>query len=61
MAPCKRQVKARRHLVCDHCHSLVDACCRIGVRKVLVRDNGGRVYFPMLKVLESGLSESRVS
>ncbi|KAK2190882.1 hypothetical protein NP493_65g01023 [Ridgeia piscesae] len=24
MAPCKRQVKARRHLVCNHCHSLVD-------------------------------------
>ncbi|KAK2182369.1 hypothetical protein NP493_355g00000 [Ridgeia piscesae] len=24
MAPCKRQVKARRHLVCDHCHSFVD-------------------------------------
>ena len=24
MAPGKRQVKARRHLVCNHCHSLVD-------------------------------------
>ena len=24
MAPCKRQVKARKHLVCNHCHSLVD-------------------------------------
>ena len=24
MAPSKRQVKARRHLLCDHCHSLVD-------------------------------------
>ena len=24
MAPCKRQVKARRHLVCDNCHSFVD-------------------------------------
>ncbi len=24
MAPCKRQVKAKRHLVCDHCHSWVD-------------------------------------
>ena len=24
MAPCKRQVKARRHMVCNHCHSLVD-------------------------------------
>ena len=24
MAPCKRQVKARRHLVCNHYHSLVD-------------------------------------
>ena len=24
MAPCKRQVKARRHLVCDYCHSFVD-------------------------------------
>ena len=24
MAPSKRQVKAMRHLVCDHCHSLVD-------------------------------------
>ena len=24
MAPCKRQVKARRHLACDHCHSFVD-------------------------------------
>ena len=24
MAPCKRQVKAMRHLVCNHCHSLVD-------------------------------------
>ena len=24
MAPCKRQVKARRHLLCNHCHSLVD-------------------------------------
>ena len=24
MAPCKRQVKARRHLVCKHCHRLVD-------------------------------------
>ena len=24
MAPCKRQVKARRHLLCDHCHSFVD-------------------------------------
>ena len=24
MASCKRQVKARRHLVCNHCHSLVD-------------------------------------
>ena len=24
MAPCKQQVKARRHLVCDYCHSFVD-------------------------------------
>jgi len=24
MAPCKRQMTARRHLVCDHCHSLVE-------------------------------------
>ena len=24
MATSKQQVKARRHLVCDHCHSLVD-------------------------------------
>ena len=24
MAPCKRQVKARKHLVCNHCHSLVN-------------------------------------
>ncbi|KAK2190024.1 hypothetical protein NP493_91g00011 [Ridgeia piscesae] len=24
MVPGKRQVKARRHLVCNHCHSLVD-------------------------------------
>ena len=24
MAPCKRQVKARRHLACDHFHSFVD-------------------------------------
>ena len=24
MAPCKRQVKAKRHLVCDDCHSWVD-------------------------------------
>ena len=24
MAPGKRQVKERRHLVCNHCHSLVD-------------------------------------
>ena len=24
MAPCKRQVNARGHLVCDHCHSFVD-------------------------------------
>ena len=24
MAPCKRQVKARRHSVCDYCHSFVD-------------------------------------
>ena len=60
MAPCKRPVKARRHLVCNHCHSLVDFC-RIGMRKVLVRDNGGRVYVPMFRVLESGLSGSRIS
>ena len=24
MAPCQRKVKARGHLVCDNCHSLVD-------------------------------------
>ena len=24
MAPYKQQVKARRHWVCDHCHSFVD-------------------------------------
>ena len=24
MTPCKRQVKARRHLVCNHSHSVVD-------------------------------------
>ena len=24
MVPCKRQVKARRHLVCDFFHSFVD-------------------------------------
>ena len=24
MAPCKQQVKARKHLVCDHFHSMVD-------------------------------------
>ena len=60
MAPGKRQVKARRHLVCNHCHSLVDFAVS-GVRKNLVRDNGGRVYVPMFRVLESGLSDSRVS
>ena len=31
------------------------------MRKVLVRDNGGRVYFSMFRVLESGLSDSIVS
>ena len=60
MAPGKRQVKARRHLVCNHCHSLVDFAVS-GCGKNLVRDNGGRVYVPMFRVLESGLSDSRVS
>ena len=35
--------------------------CRIWVRKNLVRDNRGRVYVPMFRVLESGLSDSRIS
>ena len=52
MAPGKRQVKARPQL---------GGFCCIGVRKNLVRDNGGRVYVPMFRVLESGLSDSRVS
>ena len=29
------------------------------MRKVLVRDNGGRIYFPVFRVSESGLSDSR--
>ncbi|KAK2183679.1 hypothetical protein NP493_300g01017 [Ridgeia piscesae] len=37
MAPGKRQVKARRHLVCNHCHSLVDfavsGCGKTGQRQ----------------------------
>ena len=46
--------------MCNHCHSLVDFAVS-GCGKNLVRNNGGRVYVPMFRVLESGLSDSRVS
>jgi len=59
MAPRKRQVKARRHLVCDHSHISVDTTI-IWMRKVMDRDSGGWAYFPAHGVLESGRPNSRV-
>ena len=61
MAHCKQQVKARRHLVFDHCHSLdlVDFIC--SGCEVFGRDNAGRFYFSVRGVLQGGLSNTRDS
>ncbi|KAK2178282.1 hypothetical protein NP493_550g05044 [Ridgeia piscesae] len=48
MAPGKRQVKARRHLVCNH--PQLGGFCRIGVPEKLGQNNGGKgFYVPIFK------------
>ena len=57
MAPYKRQVKARRHLVCDHFHSFVyfalSGCVKLWAETM----EEGFTF----QCMESGMSYSRVS
>ena len=57
MAPCKWQVKVRRHLVCDHCTAWF-VFYLVWMRKVLGTDNGGRVFFSVHGVSEGTLPKN---